>query len=265
MKKIVFFILVITLFTISCGKDEVSDPGYAGVTTDALKCASKGSENHFNNLKWRHMLEIVRNMNWIGQSCFSIEGQRFKIYTDPLSITQTDLADIILITHAHGDHFSQNDINKLAGPNTVVIAPADCNYSGPGKRVVLLPWQEYIVKGIKIKAVPAYNITKTQFHPKSNNWVGYLITVNGVTIYDAGDTERIPEMQAFTCDIALLPLGQVYTMNSVEDAAASAQDVKAKIAIPMHFGLYEGTGADAQTFKDLLEGKILVVIKTQGQ
>ncbi len=94
------------------------------------------------------------------------------------------------------------------------------------------------------------------FHPKHNGWVGYVVTVGGRRIYHAGDTERIPEMKTFSCDIALLPLGQTYTMESVEDAAAAARDVKASMAIPIHFGMYEGTQADAEKFRDLLEGEI---------
>ena len=104
-------------------------------------------------------------------------------------------------------------------------------------------------------------MTKTQFHPKANNWVGYLLTIDGVKIYHFGDTERIPEMKNIVCDIALLPLGQKYTMNSVQEAADAALDARAKIAIPIHYGLYEGKAADADAFAALLKGKITVVIK----
>ena len=211
--------------------------------------------------------KMAENMHWIQQSCFRIEGSSYTIYTDPNSITQKDTADLILISHPHGDHYSAENLDKITGPNTIIIAPQDVVYSGTfGKRVNLTPGQEYEAFGcIKIKAVPAYNITKTSFHAKSANWVGYLITINGVTIYHAGDTELIPEMKDFTCDIALLSLGQTYTFNTVEDAAQAAKDVKAKLAIPMHFGLYEGTEANAVTFKNLLTGVIPVVIKAKGQ
>lgn len=207
--------------------------------------------------------KMVDNIHWIKQAGFRIEGSKYKIYTDPIGITKRDTADIILITHPHGDHFSPADIDKLTGSKTIIIAPEDCNYKGTyAQRIVLKPGEEYNASGnIKIKAVPAYNIKKTQFHPKSNNWVGYVITMDGVTIYDAGDTERIPEMKDISCDIALLPLGQTYTMNSVADAAESAKDVKAGVAIPMHFGLAEGTTDDAKTFKNLLDGMVKVIIK----
>jgi L-ascorbate metabolism protein UlaG (beta-lactamase superfamily) len=109
--------------------------------------------------------------------------------------------------------------------------------------------------------VPVYNVVKTNFHPNQNNWVGYIITVDRVRIYHAGDTERIPEMMTFSRDIAMLPLGQTYTMNSVEDAAKAAIDVKAKTAIPIHYDMYEGAKADAEMFKKLQEGMVTVVIK----
>jgi L-ascorbate metabolism protein UlaG (beta-lactamase superfamily) len=268
MKKVIFLILGIVFMTISCTKEETTNltPVDVVVPTENLKCASNGKDDRNNKFKWKLVNEMVKNMHWIQQSCFRIETPKCKIYTDPLSITQTDVANLILVTHAHGDHFSPDDINKLTGPNTVIIAPAECNYTGSAKRIILKPGEEYNAgRGVKIKALYAYNITKTDFHPKSNNWVGYLITINGVTIYHAGDTERIPEMKDIRCDIALLPLGQTYTMNSVADAAESAKDVHAMVAIPMHYGMWEGTETDAQTFKDLLEGFVKVVIKTKGE
>jgi L-ascorbate metabolism protein UlaG (beta-lactamase superfamily) len=210
--------------------------------------------------------QLVDNMHWIQQSCFKIQGSKFKIYTDPNSITTTDQADVILITHPHGDHFSAADIDKLVTSKTILIAPADCSYSGTvGKRIILTPGNTYTAFGaITIAAVPAYNIVKTTNHPKGNNWVGYVVTINGVTFYTAGDTERIPEMKSITTDIAMLPLGQTYTFNTVAEAADAAKDVKAKVAIPMHFGLYEGTAADATTFSNLLAGSVKVVIKVKG-
>ncbi len=210
--------------------------------------------------------KMVSNMHWIQQSCFRIEGSSLTVYTDPNSITKKDTADIVLITHAHGDHYTTEDLDKIVGPKTIIVAPQDVTYNTTlGQRITLQPGGEYTAFGcVKIKAVPAYNITKS-YHPKGNNWVGYLITLDGVTIYHAGDTERIPEMQTFTCDIAMLPLGQTYTFNSVSDAAEAAKDVKAKVVIPMHFGYAEGTHDDAVTIQNLLNGIIPVVIKDKGQ
>jgi L-ascorbate metabolism protein UlaG (beta-lactamase superfamily) len=94
--------------------------------------------------------------------------------------------------------------------------------------------------------------------------VGYIVEIDGVKVYHAGDTERIPEMKNIDCDIALLPLGQTYTMNSVEEAAEAALDTGAEVAIPIHYGMYEGTKEDAEKFKELLDGKMKVVILEPG-
>ena len=95
-----------------------------------------------------------------------------------------------------------------------------------------------------IHAVPAYNITR-QYHKKSSNYLGYVIDFDGISLYHTGDTERIPEMKEIRCDIIMVPLGQTYTMNSVEEAVEVVLDTKARVAIPIHWGLYEGSGEDA--------------------
>jgi L-ascorbate metabolism protein UlaG (beta-lactamase superfamily) len=210
--------------------------------------------------------DMVASLHWIQQSCFRIDATPFNIYIDPSTITEEDDADIILITHPHSDHYTAGDLDKLSNSKTIIIAPEGVTYTGTyAKRVVLKPGEELTAFGcVNIKAVNAYNINK-DFHAKASNWVGYLITVNGKTIYHAGDTELIPEMKDFTCDIALLPLGQTYTFDKVEDAVQAAKDVQAKVAIPMHYGVYEGTADDAATFKNLLDGTIPVVIKVKGE
>jgi L-ascorbate metabolism protein UlaG (beta-lactamase superfamily) len=210
-------------------------------------------------------MDMVNNIHWLGQAAVKVTAGGKVIYFDPYQIKEPDQAHIILISHSHQDHLSKGDISKVTTENTVIIAPKSCesDLASIKKAKLLLsePGFKETVEGITIEAVPAYNVDKTNFHPKKNNWVGYIITVDGVRIYHAGDTERIPEMKTFSCDIAMLPLGQTYTMNSVEDAAEAALDVKAKVAIPIHFAMYEGTKEDADKFKKLLEGKVKVVIK----
>jgi L-ascorbate metabolism protein UlaG (beta-lactamase superfamily) len=207
--------------------------------------------------------KLAESLIWIKQSCFKLVVNGKIIYFDPLGITKNDSADIILITHPHNDHFSVGDISKISTAKTIIYGPKECKYNGECMKFIeVVPGQTVkIDDNLSFATVPAYNIVKTKFHPKEKHWVGYLLTVNGIVIYHSGDTERIPEMKNFTADIALLPLGQVFTMNSVEEAAESAKDVKAKIVIPMHWGAYEGTIEDAKKFKALLDGKITVIIK----
>ncbi|HEY3346824.1 MAG TPA: MBL fold metallo-hydrolase, partial [Nitrospirota bacterium] len=111
-------------------------------------------------------------------------------------------------------------------------------------------------KGIDIETVPAYNTNKA-FHPKSNRWVGYIFTVEGERLYIAGDTDYIPEMKSIKCDIAFLPVSGTYVMTA-EEAVQAAQDIKPKVAVPMHYGTLAGTVADAERFKKLYKGESFI-------
>jgi L-ascorbate metabolism protein UlaG (beta-lactamase superfamily) len=208
---------------------------------------------------------MVNNIHWLGQAAVKINAAGKVIYIDPYQLKKADQADIILITHGHNDHLSLSDIKKIITGESIIVAPADCHAKLQDLDVaeinIISPGQSLTLDNIIVSAVPAYNVIKTNFHPKENKWVGYVLTINGVKIYHAGDTERIPEMKNFSCDIAMLPLGQTYTMNSVKEAADAAIDVQAKIAIPIHYGLYEGKDEDAEEFMRLLKDKVNVIIK----
>lgn len=225
---------------------------------------------HFNTIiysKENITMEMVKNIHWLGQAAVKITVSGKTIYIDPYQIKVKDEADIILITHSHGDHLSPKDIDMIITEKTIIVAPGDClaelKNITPEKTIISEPGMSKQVDNILIEAVPAYNVVKTNFHPKENRWVGYILTINGIKIYHAGDTERIPEMKNFSCDIALLPLGQTYTMNSVKEATQAAIDVNAKVAIPIHYGLYEGKAQDAVEFKKILNGIVKVIIKEQ--
>lgn len=211
--------------------------------------------------------QVVEKIYWLGQATVKMDADNQIIYFDPYQIKKADKADIILITHKHSDHFSQSDISKVTTENTVLVVPKDCIQDiekiKKSKAIPLEPGMKTTISGISIEAVPAYNVVKTKYHPKKNKWMGYILTINGVRIYHSGDTERIPEMKNFACDIAMIPLGQTYTMNNVKEATEAVIDVKAKIAIPIHYGLYEGKSDDADEFKKILKGKVNVIIKKQ--
>ena len=200
---------------------------------------------------------MTKNIHWLGHDTFRIEGEQL-IYTDPFKIKKTDKADIILITHEHYDHCSPDDIKKLQGPETIIVAPSDCADKLQGKIKVVKAGDTIEVKGVKIQAVPSYNTNK-QFHPKARGWVGYIITTQGKSIYIAGDTDYIPEMKGIKADIALLPVSGTYVMTA-DEAVQAALDIQPKVAIPMHYGSIVGTKEDAQKFAEKLKGKIDVVI-----
>jgi L-ascorbate metabolism protein UlaG (beta-lactamase superfamily) len=213
-------------------------------------------------------MEIIDRIQWLGQATVKIVSGNKCIYFDPYQIKKSDKADIVFITHNHYDHFSVEDIQKVAHQQTIFVCSQDCvseiENAGYEDVRAVAPGDKIIVDSIPVEVVPMYNIVKTNFHPKHNNWVGYILSLEGVRIYHAGDTERIPEMKNLECDIVLMPLGQTYTMNSVEEAAEAVNDVKARVAIPIHYGLYEGTKEDALKFKDLLSDKTEVIIKEIG-
>lgn len=205
---------------------------------------------------------MIKNIHWLGHDTFKITGDKV-IFTDPFRIKKKDSADIILITHEHYDHCSLDDIKKLQGPDTIIVATADCAKKLSGNIKIIKPGDKINVEGIEIEAVPAYNTNK-QFHTKDKGWVGYIFKTNQQRIYIAGDTDRIPEMKTFKdIDIALLPVSGTYVMTA-EEAVQAALDIKPKIAIPMHYGSIVGDKNDAQLFAEKLKGKIEVLILKEG-
>ncbi len=203
------------------------------------------------------VIAMINNIHWLGHDTFKVVGEKV-IYTDPFKIKKKDAADVILITHEHFDHCSPEDVKKIQGPNTVIVATADCAQKLSGKIKVVKPGVKMNVEGVEIEAVPAYNTNK-QFHTKDKGWVGYIFTVQGQRIYIAGDTDYIPEMKNFKVDIALLPVSGTYVMTA-DEAVKAALDMKPKVAIPMHYGSIVGSEKDAKRFAESLKGKIEVVI-----
>jgi L-ascorbate metabolism protein UlaG (beta-lactamase superfamily) len=202
-------------------------------------------------------------LKWLGHSGFLIKNSKI-IYIDPYNLENNlEKADLILITHSHYDHCSVADIGKIVKEGTRIIMTADCQSKITRFNVLIKMQtvelgQEIDFGDIKISVLPAYNIDK-KFHPKDETWVGYLIKMNNVLIYHAGDSDLIPEMQRLTGYkqpgkefIALIPIGGRFTMN-VEEAVEAVKLIKPTLAIPMHYGSMVGTPEDALEFKELCE------------
>ena len=207
--------------------------------------------------------DFAKSIQWFGQATVKFVYNDKTIYIDPYQLKKQDKADIILITHDHMDHLSLPDIAKIAYKKTQFVVAGACEEKlkngGYTNIRTVKPGETVLFPGIIIKTVPAYNISKN-YHKKSSQYLGFVIDFGGVKVYHTGDTERIPEMKQIRCDIIMLPVGQTYTMNSVDEAVEVVLDTKAKIAIPIHYGLYEGTKEDAVKFKEMLNKKNVEVL-----
>lgn len=207
--------------------------------------------------------QILNSITHIGHASIKIKYNNLVIFIDPFKINNNeDKADFILSTHPHFDHFSEEDIKKICTQNTTLIVVKELENKAtqlkPKKVISVSPEQSFNLENISFETVRAYNINKN-FHPKANNWVGYIININGIRLYHAGDTDFIPEMKNIKTDIAFLPIGGTYTMN-YKEAADAANSFNPSVAIPIHYGSIVGTKADAQNFVKNLNSNIKGII-----
>jgi L-ascorbate metabolism protein UlaG (beta-lactamase superfamily) len=207
---------------------------------------------------------LLERLHWLGHSSFQLDGPPM-IYFDPLRLKgQLPQADIILVSHEHSDHCSPDDVERIRRSETVIIASPRAARRLEGNVRVLRPGERTTVGEVEIEAVPAYNVKRFRspgvpFHPREDEHTGFIVTVGGERLYFAGDTDRIPEMADFRCDVALLPVGGTYTMDA-EEAAQAAADIGPKVAVPMHWGAgVVGTRADAERFRSLYDGEGVIL------
>ena len=203
------------------------------------------------------IMDFAKKIHWLGHDGFRIDTKKI-IYFDPFQISGGPTADIILVSHEHFDHCSPDDIKKIQGPSTAIVTEKDSASKLKGNVRVMKPGDKIEVGGVQIEAVPAYNVGK-DFHPKANEWLGFIVEVDGVRIYHAGDTDFIPEMKDMEVDIALVPVSGVYVMTS-DQAVEATKAINPKLAIPMHYGAIVGDEEDALKFKNALEGTIDVLV-----
>ena len=204
---------------------------------------------------------MLENIKCLGHSTIKILDKDKVIYIDPYNIKEDKKdADIIFITHAHYDHFSEEDIIKIKNENTIIVITEDIynkviELGFLEKKIIkVMPKEEYKIGNIRFQTIPAYNIDK-KFHPKENMWVGYLININNIRYYIAGDTDITNENKKVKCDVAFLPVGGTYTMD-YKEAAELANIIRPKIVVPIHYGIIVGTKEDALNFKNFINKDI---------
>ena len=207
---------------------------------------------------------MLENIEVLYHSSIRISNNKV-IYIDPFKIDKNyNDADIVFITHDHYDHYSDEDIDKVINENTTIIIPekllTKLLRKGINKNAIITvePNEKYMIQGIKFETIPSYNTNKT-FHPKENGWVGYIITLDDIRYYIAGDTDITEENRKVKCDVAFVPVGGTYTMG-FKEAAQLINEIQPKIAVPIHYGSVVGTKQDATDFIKLLHPNIKGII-----
>lgn len=198
----------------------------------------------------------MNNIELLGHSGIKISGEKI-IYIDPYKVKNpVNDADYIFITHSHYDHYSPEDILKIKKDNSIIIATTELkeeilNIGFDIKNILLVkPENEYELDTIKFSTVFSYNISKN-FHPKGNEWVGYIIDINNTKYYIAGDTDFTDEIKNVKCDVAFVPVGGTYTMD-YKEAAKLVNTIKPDIVFPIHYGSIVGSREDAENFSKML-------------
>jgi L-ascorbate metabolism protein UlaG (beta-lactamase superfamily) len=194
---------------------------------------------------------MLERFTWFRQSAFLWRGDGLTVYIDPWGVTTDDAADVVFITHAHSDHFSPDDLERVRKQGTKFVAPHDVAKELSGDVTAVAPGDAIEAGGVRVQAVPAYNVAehRLQAHPKANRWVGYILQLGDSTYFHAGDTDHAPELSDVRADVAFLPIGgDPYVMNAIE-AAGLAKAISPQLAVPMHYGYVIGTPKDAETFR----------------
>jgi L-ascorbate metabolism protein UlaG (beta-lactamase superfamily) len=210
------------------------------------------------------------HISWLGHAGFRVSGSRL-VYFDPWEVgiggPAAPPADLILISHDPFDHCDPPTVKALCGPQTGIItepaSAAKLKAEGFKQVTVMAPGDEMEVLGVRIKAVPAYNTNK-DFHPRAKNYLGFVLTMDGQSIYHAGDTDRIEEMKAIKAQVAMLPVSGTYVMTA-QEAALAALDLAPAVAMPMHYNKIVGDESMAAAFAEALSGRLAVEIKKISQ
>ncbi|HWC70212.1 MAG TPA: MBL fold metallo-hydrolase [Actinomycetota bacterium] len=195
---------------------------------------------------------MLEHVTWFRQAALRWRDEERTVYIDPWGTgDDPPPADVILISHAHLDHFRPDEIDKLRRPGTKLVAPHDVADELTGDVTAVRPGESLDVGGVHIETVPAYNTREEalEFHPRRNDWVGYVIELGGARYYHAGDTDHAPELDDVRADVAFLPIGGHFTMDW-RAAADLARAIEPSLAVPIHYGFVICSPTDGVRFRD---------------
>jgi L-ascorbate metabolism protein UlaG (beta-lactamase superfamily) len=197
-------------------------------------------------------------VTWFRRLAVAVERSGMRVFVDPFGIPAgVSPADFVLLTHPHYDVFSEEDIERVRGPETVLVAPASMKKLVRDADHYVRPGDLLTLGDLQVLAVPAYT-PDSRFHPPDAGWLGYLFTVGDVTYYHAGDTGLIPTMAGIRCDVAFLPCDDRYSMGP-EDAARAGEACGASVIVPVHWGGSTGKRADAERLAELFDGEVTIL------
>ena len=241
-----------------------------GSERDYCEISISLEDNEDNREREKESTAMSDKIEVFTQNSIRIRDRKGTIYIDPFQMNEIpNDADYLFITHEHYDHYSPDDIKKVVGDNTVLVIPESMqdkisDISGQMRRIVTVkPGMFYEVDGLEFDTVAAYNTLKN-YHPKSAEWVGYILRLDDKRIYIAGDTDATKEAKAVKCDIALVPIGGTFTMNA-KQAAGLINDIRPEFAIPTHYGSVVGSPEDAEVFKENVKEPVKVEVEIKQE
>ncbi len=207
---------------------------------------------------------MLDNIDLFCQSSLKFSRDKI-IYFDPFKInSEFHDADYIFITHDHFDHYDVDSINNIRKDDTKIIIPTSLKDKAlelfsEDSILVVEPLRDYVVGDVSFRTIPAYNTNKN-FHPRSNNWVGYIVNIDNHSYYVMGDTDSTPEAKEVKCDVLFIPIGGTYTMD-YREAAELTNIIRPLVAVPIHYSTVVGTREDANKFIEMIEVEGKVIMK----
>ncbi len=206
------------------------------------------------------MTDVLDGVTWFRHSSIRIRRGGVEIHVDPWGVAERGVADYILLTHPHYDNFSEEDIARVRGEGTVVVAPATMRKQLGGVDHLLRPGDLIQLNRIDILAVPAHNLNR-KFHPPESGWLGFVFTLDNITYFHAGHTDPLESMVGIRCDVALIPCCSDYTMGP-EEAGGVAEACGASVLVPLHWDDSPDGPQQVERIQRYFSGKVELLERT---